>query len=80
MGRLKTLSALALLGFVIGTASYIVFNFVTSIDLYDHSTSLVWFFEASREVLSSPWFISGLLGSVLVMVIAIAIAYITPRR
>ena len=80
MGRLKTLSALALLGFMIGTASYIVFDFVTSIDLYDHSASVMWFFEASRDVISSPWFISGLLGSVLVMAIAIAIAYITPRR
>jgi hypothetical protein len=80
MGRLKTLSALALLGFVIGTASYIVFDFATSIDLYDHSASVTWFFEVSRDLISSPWFISGLLGSVLVMAIAIAIAYITPRR
>ena len=80
MGRLKTLSALALLGFMIGTASYIVFDFVTSIDLYNHSASVMWFFEVGRDVISSPWFISGLLGSVLVMAIAFAIAYITPRR
>jgi len=79
MGRLITLTSLALLGFLVGAAGYFAYHLLTSVDFYGYIATLVTFVEPYTDVFTSPWFISGLVGSILTMVIAVTLSYVSHR-
>ena len=80
MSRSKTLLSLALVGFVLGAVGYAVFDYAKTVNFYYDTTFLDSVIDAGRSIVTSPWFISGLAGSVLLVSIALAIAYISPRN
>ena len=70
-GRTKILTIFALIGFVIGTTAYFVFNwFVTHNLIKITAISVV-------DILLSPWFISGLAGAILAITILAVFAHIS---
>ena len=79
MGRVKTFFSIALIGFALGIGGYALSEYIKTVNLHFYNTLLDSFIEASWKVVTSPWFISGLIGSILLVSIAIAIAYISPR-
>ena len=80
MSRLKTLSSLALIGFALGVAGRAIFEYAKTVNFHYDTAFLDSIIDAGRSIVTSPWFISGLAGSVLLVSIAIAIAYISPRN
>jgi len=80
MSRIKTLSSLALIGFVLGVAGYTIFEYTKTVNFYIDTSFLDSVIDAGRNIVSSPWFISGLAGSILLVTIAVVIAYISPRN
>lgn len=80
MSRMKTLLSLALIGFVLGVVGYALFDYAKTVNLHFNTSFLDSVMDAGRSIVTSPWFISGLVGSVLLVSIAIAIAYISPRN
>jgi hypothetical protein len=70
-GRTKILTIFALLGFVIGTTAYFVFNwFVTHNLIKITAISII-------DILLSPWFVSGLAGAILAITILAVFAHIS---
>ena len=70
-GRTKILTIFALLGFVIGTTAYFVFNwFVTHNLIKITAISII-------DILLSPWFVSGLVGAILAITIMAVFARIS---
>jgi hypothetical protein len=68
-GRTKIFTIFALFGFFIGTAAYFIFNwFVTNNLIKLTSISVI-------DILLSPWFISGVAGAVLSIVVLTLIAH-----
>ena len=80
MGRNKTLFSLALIGFALGVVGYTLSEYAKTVTFYYDTAFLDSFIEASREIVTSKWFLSGLVGSILFVSIAIAVAYISPRN
>ena len=70
-GRTKILTIFALLGFVIGTTAYFVFNWFITHNLIKITAIPV------IDILLSPWFISGLAGAILAITILAVFAYIS---
>ena len=70
-GRTKILTIFALLGFVIGTTAYFVFNwFVTHNLIKITAISII-------DILLSPWFVSGMAGAILAITILAVFAHIS---
>ncbi len=80
MNRNKTLLSLALIGFVLGVVGNTLFEYAKTVNFHYDTAFLDSVTNAGVNIVTSPWFISGLAGSVLVVTIAIAIAYISPRN
>ena len=79
MSRIKILSSLALAGFVLGIVGYAIVEYAKTVNLNYYTAFLDSVIDASRSIATSPWFISGLVGSILFVSIALAIVYIFPR-
>jgi hypothetical protein len=80
MSRMKTFLSLALIGFALGVVGYALFKYAKTVNVHYDTAFLDSVIDAGRNIVTSPWFISGLAGSVLLVSIAIAIAYILPRN
>jgi len=70
--RTKLLISFALLGFLVGTASYFFFNWL----LVNSAIQL----PPLVEVLFSPWFFSGITGSILSVLIVTVFAHLTKEE
>jgi len=79
MNRIKILSSLALVGFVIGIVGYALFEYAKTVNFNYYTAFMDSVIDAGRKIVTSPWFISGLVGSILFVSIALAIVYIFPR-
>jgi hypothetical protein len=79
MSRIKTLSSLALIGFVLGIVGNALLEYAKTVNFHYDTSFLASIIDAGKNTVTSPWFLSGLAGSVLLVTIAIAIAYISPR-
>jgi hypothetical protein len=63
--RTKVLSSFALFGFLIGTAAYLIFDWIVTSNLIQ---------VAPQAVLASPWFVSGIAGAILSTLLVVVIA------
>ena len=79
MSRIKILSSLALVGFVLGIVGHALVEYAKTVNLQYYTAFLDSIIDAGRSIATSPWFISGLVGSILFVSIALAIVYIFPR-
>ncbi len=70
-GRTKILTIFALLGFVIGTTAYFVFNWFVTHNLIKITAISI------LDILVSPWFVSGLVGAILAITILAVFARIS---
>ncbi|MFQ6075196.1 MAG: hypothetical protein ACE5Z5_03525 [Candidatus Bathyarchaeia archaeon] len=76
MGRVKVLSLFALLGFVIGSVGYFVLSWIADHSIFIVSVSAV----PLLDILTAPWFLSGLAGSALSVIIVTTVAHFTPEQ
>ena len=67
MGRIITLSALAVLGFIVGVAGFLAYELLAA--------GIPGYLSLAAITATSAWFVSGLAGSTLAMVLVVAIAY-----
>ena len=79
MNRIKTLFSFALIGFVLGVVGHSIINYAKTVDFHYNTAFLDSVIDVGRSILTSPWFLSGLAGSILLVSIALVIAYISPR-
>ena len=79
MSRIKILSSLALVGFVLGIVGHTLIEYAKTVNFHYDTKFLDSVIDAGRSIATSPWFISGLAGSILFVSIALAIVYILPR-
>ena len=67
-GRTKIFTIFAIFGFFIGTAAYLIFNWLVTNNLINLTSISV------NDILLSPWFVSGVAGAVLSMSVLALIA------
>ncbi len=79
MSRIKILSSLALVGFVLGVVGHALVEYTKTVNVHYYTSFLDSVIDAGRSIVTSPWFISGLVGSILFVSIALVIVYIFPR-
>jgi hypothetical protein len=79
MSRIKILSSLALVGFVLGVVGHALVEYTKTVNVHYYTSFLDSVIDAGRSMVTSPWFISGLVGSILFVSIALVIVYIFPR-
>ena len=71
-GRTKLLLSFALLGFLVGSATYLVFNWIIT----NSAIGIIYIYPTPiLEVISAPWFMSGIAGSLL----SVIIIYVSAR-
>ena len=71
-GRTKLLLSFALLGFLVGSATYLVFNWIIT----NSAIGIIYIYPTPiLEVISAPWFMSGIAGSIL----SVIIIYVSAR-
>lgn len=75
MGRVRVLSLFALLGFVVGSVGYSVLSWIASHSVFVVSVSAV----PLLDILTAPWFLSGLASSALSVIIVTTVARFTPE-
>jgi uncharacterized membrane protein len=76
---MKTLLSLALIGFALGVVGHAIFNYAKTVNFHYNTAFLDSVIDAGISIVTSPWFLSGLAGLILLVSIALAIAYISPR-
>ena len=73
-GKTKLFVSFALLGFLIGSAAYYVFDWVLA------NLSIVLWPIPILEIITAPWFISGIAGSLLLMAVLLVSARFTGEK
>ena len=71
MGRTKTLTSIAAIGFLIGVLSYFLFGWI--------STTIVVTPIQIMDVVLAPWFLSGIAGSAISLGLVFLMAYLPER-
>jgi len=79
MSRMKTFLSLALIGFASGVVGHAIFEYAKTVNFHYNTAFFDSIIDVGRSIVTSPWFLSGLAGSILLVSIALAIAYIFPR-
>ena len=71
-GRTKLLFSFALLGFLVGSVTYLVFNWIIT----NSAIGIIYIYPTPiSEIISAPWFMSGAAGSLL----SVIIIYVSAR-
>lgn len=68
-GRVKLLASFALFGFIIGVAAFYVFDWFAITGIVQPAPLVL------AELAASPWFASGVVGSILSVIIVYAFAH-----
>jgi len=68
LSKNKLIFSFAFLGFMIGAVAYFVFDWLTTINI------------SISQVLFAPWFISGLAGSIISLVVISVFAYMYSHK
>jgi hypothetical protein len=71
LGRSKIMISFAALGFIIGTAAYILFNW-----LFNQGFPTINLVPLA-DVFLSPWFLSGMAGAGIALIAIVVLAYYT---
>ncbi len=76
-GRTKLLLSFALLGFLVGSATYLVFNWIIT----NSAIGIVYVYPTPiLEVISAPWFLSGIAGSLLSVIVIYVSAHFSGEK